>query len=235
MKRTQSIAIAGLLVTALFGCGDDPASGGTTLLLDATGDTGDLGVDVTGEVGAQDVDSGAPDVDSGVVDADAGGADGDAGPTECDPGSRACEDGGVITCDADGAGWSTPVACDSDETCVEGVCIGQSCEPGERVCGPDRVLECNDDGITWNTTICEAGRTCYLGECIACLSDEACDVGTTCLDGECVPALLRSPSSPSRSPTRLSRPPTAPRVIELAGDGSFSGTPTARGEYPFTV
>lgn len=126
---------------------------------------------------------------------------------ECVPGKTDCRNNGVVTCTAEGR-WSNRIACQNQNTCVEGVC--RDCSPGRKQCvgtaGSYRT--CKDNGEWGDEQVCE-DKACINGECrgncspgaIDCQSDKisykTCDTdgdwsrtttkcqNQTCVDDEC--------------------------------------------------
>jgi formylglycine-generating enzyme len=106
----------------------------------------------------------------------------------CTPNSTVCEGNAVKTCDAEGLGFDSGVACSATQTCAGGECENHECEPKARFCSGAEVRLCADNGLSSSTAeACGQGKycdsasaTCKTGVCAA--NQPACDGNraTTC-------------------------------------------------------
>ncbi len=118
-------------------------------------------------------------------------------------------DGLVVCADFDDDScleWGGFVACDEDETCVEGDCVGgcsHECPTaGELLCDGDGYRECgNHDGdscFEWSDVVsCPSGETCSNGVCSGTCTDE-CDEGAQVCEGEGVKSCGQHDGDPCR-------------------------------------
>lgn len=139
-------------------------------------------------------------------------------PAECQPGTAACNGSTLLTCNAQGNGYTTLVC---DGACVDGACVG--CEAGERMCQGTTVMQCKADGSTYEVAeLCQAGQVCAGGQCLTCIPDqrrcsaagaaETCSAqgqwqftrdctaeGLSCMNGSCVSPCTNDPKAKSNS------------------------------------
>lgn len=106
---------------------------------------------------------------------------------ECVPGMTQCKEADILTCDADGLGW-TLVKC-TGGICKNGACTG--CEPGQLACDHQTILRCDDEGADFQVVgECGAGDYCVSGDCLGCYpGTQKCEgnIGQTCdINGEWV-------------------------------------------------
>lgn len=98
----------------------------------------------------------------------------------CSPGRSTCDGSTVITCNAEGIGFTQDVACEFG--CSSGQCIIPSCMPAERRCAGNVVQKCGDDRTFQSVQIC--AHNCDTGT-QACVGDlcppgaRQCDDGVT--------------------------------------------------------
>ncbi len=78
----------------------------------------------------------------------------------CLPGAAVCNASYLLTCRADGAGY-TELFC--EKGCREGTCVSSACVDGSTQCSGGKLLETCADGA-WRTTLCD--QACANGACV---------------------------------------------------------------------
>lgn len=104
----------------------------------------------------------------------------------CNVGDTRCGSGNMLeTCvaDADGCGtWDGGVACATDSSCADGVCVAPSC--GDGTCqSSESCSNCQQDcGDCCGNGSCDNGETCSScqQDCGGCCGNGSCDNGETC-------------------------------------------------------
>ena len=104
----------------------------------------------------------------------------------CQAGATKCQGNAVVSCDATGQSWGTPVPCPQGSSCTSSsgaaACNTSVCTAGATYCQGDKVITCSSDGMSiTNSVDCAAqGKHCSAGQC----SDQACPPNTLYCDGK---------------------------------------------------
>lgn len=172
--------------------------------------------------------------------------------TECVPNERACDENGkAVICLPDGSGWGAPTECEEGWFCAGGQCVEEACLDGEKKCAGSILLLCTDG--SWTENPCGEGWICFKEQCVECFADSQCPKGMSCIDGICTiaplevlttelpdgqvgvgySAALQAQGGGGNYNWSVSSG-ALPPGIDLNANGSISGTPDAKGEYPFT-
>lgn len=101
--------------------------------------------------------------------------------TVCAPGELSCQDGDLYRCSGNGTERELEQACSTDERCdaAEETCIPLVCPPSTLVCDGDTVRTCNAERTDYigDAVACETTEACFDGACLAriCVGDYLCD------------------------------------------------------------